>query len=226
MKSIKRFSIKTDVYDKIIEAPASLNDFHLFLAPLFNRELEKIYHPLKASEFQKSIKARTEEDTIEEIDFDEEAWEREQERIREEKRKKYESSVSYIVEKVVKAGELLLSDLREEIGDNVRERDKLIPTIEIFKEVMVELIKGQNLDIAALRKERSSVITDSLEVFEPNIMLLDMLEKYDRDGEITNFIVIRTTGEDVIFEDIAGEDGVKRSIRCSNVRFVALRGQK
>ena len=104
------------------------------------------------------------------------------------------------------------------------ERDKLIPTIEIFKEVMVELIKGQNLDIAALKKERSSVITDSLEVFEPNIMLLDMLEKYDRDGEITNFIVIRTPGEDVIFEDIVGEDGVKRSIKCSNVRFVGLSG--
>ena len=89
---------------------------------------------------------------------------------------------------------------------------------------VVELIKGQNLDIAALKKERSSVITDSLEVFEPNIMLLDMLEKYDRDGEITNFIVIRTPGEDVIFEDIVGEDGVKRSIKCSNVRFVGLRG--
>ncbi len=224
VKSIKRFSVKTDVYDKIIEAPASLEEFHFFLAPLFNREIEKNYNPLKASEFQKNIKAKTEEDTVEEIDFDEEEWEREQERIREEKRKKYESSVSYIVDKVVKAGEILLSDLREEIGDNVCERDKLIPTIEIFKEVMVELIKGQNLDIAALKKERSSVITDSLEVFEPNIMLLDMLEKYDRDGEITNFIVIRTPGEDVIFEDIVGEDGVKRSIKCSNVRFVGLSG--
>lgn len=221
--SIKRFSVKMDLYDKVIENPDALENFNYFLAPLFNREIEKIYNPIKASEFQKPVRYKEEEDSVEEIDFDEEVWEREQERLREEKRKKYESSVSYIIEKVVRAGEILLSDMKAEIEENENDRLKLIPSIDVFKEVMVELIKGQNLDIHALKKERSTVITDSLEVFEPNIMILDMLEKYDPDGEITNLIVLKTTGGDVIFSDIICEDGTKKSIRCSDIRFVVVR---
>ncbi len=221
--SIKRFSIKTDFYDEVIKNPEVLEDFNYFLTPLFNREIEKIYHPLKACEFQRPLKYKAEEDSVDNIDFDEEAWEREQERRRQEKKKKYESSVSYIIEKIVSKGEVLLSEMKEEIGNNEVERLKLIPTIDVFKEVMVEMIKGQNLDICALKKERSTVITDSMEVFEPNIMILDLLEKYDPDGEISNLIVLKSTGEDVIFSEIECEDGTKKSIRCSDVRFVAVR---
>lgn len=217
--SIKRFSITKDVYDKILVNPMALQNLEQFLGPLFNRDPEKIYHPVKSAEFQKNIRVKKEEDTVEKIEFDEAAWEEEQRKQREALRRKYESCLSGILKKMLEKDELLLSDLGREAEENSAQKQQLIPSVDIFKEVMVELLKGQTLEIDALREERSTVITDSLEVFEPNVMILDLLERYDPDNEVLRLIIMKKEGEEVIFKDILCEDGNVRNIRCSNVIF-------
>lgn len=41
---IKRFSFRTELYEKVLEQPESLEEPEYFLRPLFNRDPDKIYN--------------------------------------------------------------------------------------------------------------------------------------------------------------------------------------
>ena len=220
---IKRFSLRNDVYDRLLEEPEALEDMNIILAPLFFREASKIYNPDKIFNPHRLIRKKKDEDITENIEFDEAKWEAEQERLREEKRKKYESSLGYIIRELVKRKEMTLEDLGRDVQQKQTSLDDLIPDTDIFKEVMVELLKGQYIDIAALKKERGEVIGDYEAIFEVSYMLLDLLERYDRDGRIKAIKIERLEKDDmVVFENTMTAEGFPRNIRCSNVRFTAL----
>ena len=85
MSLIRRFPMRTELYDKILEDPKGLENLDYFLRPLFNQEIEKVYNLNKAFQLQRPVRRREEEDAAEELDFDEEEWIREQERLRKEK---------------------------------------------------------------------------------------------------------------------------------------------
>ena len=90
MSLIRRFPLRTELYDKVLENPKALENLDYFLRPLFNQEPDKVYNLNKAFQLQRPVRRRMEEDIAEELDFDEEAWMREQERLRKEKLKRYE----------------------------------------------------------------------------------------------------------------------------------------
>ena len=73
MSLIKRFSIRNDLYDSILQNPENLDRLDIFLRPLFNREVDKIYNIGKAFEYQRSIKLREIEEGEILEDFDEES---------------------------------------------------------------------------------------------------------------------------------------------------------
>ena len=100
----------------------------------------------------------------------------------------------------------------------------MIPDIEIFKEVMVELIKSREIDIPALKRERSEFIQESSGGFQLHEMLLYLLEEQEAAGAkvIEKIEICRTEGtEPVVFEEVNDAYGTAKTIRCSDLRFLA-----
>lgn len=214
---IKRFSLRTELYDKILQKPSALEHLDYFLRPLFNQEVEKAYNLNKAFQLQKPIRKGAKEELEEELDFDEEEWQQEQERQREEKMQRYKGSLDYLLRKAADKGEVTLDEICRQTAAVPEEREQLIPNVEIFKEIMVELIKNQEIDIQALKKERREFIQDSSGEFQLNDMLLSLLEKAPH---IRKIEVSRLEDDElVVFENVRDEKGNQKIIRCSNVRI-------
>lgn len=212
---IKRFSFRSDFYDKVLENSECLERMDLFLRPLFTREPDKIYNLNKALEIQKPIRQNREKDETETIDLDEEAWQKEQEKRLREKLKKYETCLSFLLNVTLKRGEITLN----EISRNLTESEKicLFPNIQIFKEIMVELIKNQRIDILALKKEKSEYIQEKSDQFQLNEMLLSLVER--QSIPIQRVEVFQLKGKIIKFYGVQSEDGSEKCVCCSNVLF-------
>ena len=218
MSLIRRFPLRTELYDKVLANPKALADLDLFLRPLFNQEPDKTYNLNKAFQLQRPVRKRMEEDSAEELDFDEEAWMQEQEMRRKEKLKKYEVCLCRLLGYAVKTGEASLLEISVAVEGQVEEREQLIPNVEIFKEIMVELIKNQEIDIAVLLRERSEYIQDMPGEFQLNEMLLHLVEEYPEFRGIRRVETYRIEdGGTVTFEGILDQDKAAKTIRCSNV---------
>ena len=222
MSLIRRFPLRTGLYDRILENAGALAGVEYFLRPLFNRDGEKIYNLNKAFQYQRLSKKNEEADTEEALDFDEEAWQAERERIQREKIKRYRKSLSCLIEKASEKGEISLQELGGSL--TLEEKEKLIPNVEIFKEIMVELIRNREIDIRELRKERSQFIQDSPGEFQINDMLLQLAdeeqeERRKKDGQpILKIETYRIDdGSTVVFHSVENERGEQKDIRCSNV---------
>lgn len=218
MSFIKRFSFRSDMYDKVLENPGALERLDYFLRPLFGRDIEKIYNLNKSFSLQRPVRRQKEKDIEETFDYDEEKWQKEQDLLRKKKLKKYEESLGYLLRETKGRGEITLHEVGARLEKSAEEKDKLIPNVEIFKEIMVELIKNCEIDIEALKKERSEYIQDRPGEFQLNEMLLYLVEEYPENSDITKVEVYRVEdGGAVTFDSILDENGVKKSIRCSDV---------
>lgn len=222
MSLIKRFSLRSELYEKLQENPESLERLDLFFRPLFGRDPDKIYNLNKSLELQRPIRKRSEEDEVEMIDLDEEVWQEEQERRLIEKLKKYEGSLSFLMEAALKKGEITLEEISLNISESDKDRERLIPNTEIFKEIMVELIKNQKIDIGALKKEKSEYIQEKADNFQLNEMLLNLTDNHGI--PIQRIEVHRLEDGKVIeFGSVQSEDGRVKRICCSNVLLRVIR---
>ncbi len=224
MSLIRRFPFRAELYDKILEKPEALQNLDYFLRPLFNQETDKIYNLNKAFQLQRPVRKKEEADIEEELDFDEEEWQREQERLHREKLKRYEKSLYSLIRYASEKGEISLREIGALTQDNREERECLIPNVEIFKEIMVEMIKNREIDLPALRKERSEYIQDRPGEFQLNEMLLRLTEEYPENQTIQRIETYRMEdGTTVVFDGVLNEDKVRKSIRCSNVLIRVIR---
>ena len=230
---VKRFSLRNEVYDKILDDPNALGNMSELLAPLFNRDVDGVYNPASAAGLQRTSRKKKEEDSTEDIECDEELWEREKQARLKERRKKYEGCLTFILSRAVKRGSVMLSEIEEEIAEEALKHnteeweaekqpakiDVLIPTIDIFKEIMVELIKGRTLDLNALKTERRESFEDDSEVFEVNRMVLDIMERLDPEESVAHIVISKQGDSKVSFGNIYDEQGRLREIRCSDVKI-------
>ncbi len=224
MSLIKRFPLRSELYDKILENPAALEELDYFLRPLFNRDIDKSYNINKAFELQRPVRKREEKDSTEELDFDEEEWQQEQERLRREKLKRYEESLGFLLEMADENGGISLKEIRDRIRENSGDQDRLIPNVEIFKEIMVELIKNREIDVKALERERSEFIQDAPMEFQLSEMVLHLTEEYPRNHGIVGIVTYRLEDEEeVLFEDVMDQRGERKRIKCSNVMIEVRR---
>ena len=214
---IKRFSFRTEFYDKVLEDASALENLDYFLRPLFCQDIDKIYNLNKAFQLQKPVRKREEQDSEEVLDFDEDAWQKEQEELRKIKMKKYEDSLDCIFRYASENGEISLKQLQEKTKDH-EDRDRLIPCVEIFKEIMVELIRNREIDIEALQKERSAFIQEKSGEFQLNDMILQLVDEHKEYADMAGIETYRIPGDSVVvFENVLDEEGRTKSIRCSNV---------
>ena len=111
-----------------------------------------------------------------------------------------------------------MKELSAELSEE--ERRELIPNVEVFKEIMVELIRNREIDLEALKKEQSQYLQDEPEEFQINEMLLKLT-----DNTLKKLRIERLGDrEPVVFAGIPDGEGRIKSIRCSNVRIQAVRG--
>lgn len=228
---IRRFSLRNEFYDKVLENPAALENLDYFLRPLFNQEPGKVYNLNKALQYQKPSARNEEEDTEEVLDFDEDAYRKELEEKHRKKMKQYENSLEIILEQAVSEGEISLLDLQDRIRENEKSSAKikkqLIPSVEIFKEIMVELVRNKEIDIEKLKRERSEFIQEQTEDFQLNEMLLKLSENRFADQKIHKIEVYRIEdGNTVTFDNVLTEMGETKSIRCSNILIRIVRSEE
>ena len=222
MSLIQRFSIRTELYDKILEQPRYLENIDLFFRPLFHQQIPKIYNLNKCMELQRPVRKKAEEDAGELLDFDERQWQDELERKKREKLKRYEDSLAFIIDAALEKGSLSMAELKVLLEQDDKARETCIPSIDVFKEIMVELIKNREICIETLRKEKSEFITEQASDFQLNDMLLSLTENSTGNGrdrrKIRKIFTERTKdGSVVSFAHIQDDFGNERTIRCTNV---------
>jgi len=222
MSLIQRFSLRTEVYDKILENADHLENLDILFRPLFHQEPGKIYNLNKCLELQRPVRKKKTEEETEILDFDEDNWKEELVKKKKEKLIKYEGSLGCILDIAQERGKVTLQEIKD-VLEQRKEQDisVLIPDIDIFKEIMIELIKSKEIDIAALKKEKSEYITEQTLDFQLNEMILKLAEQDERKNKITKIYVSRTTKKQVIeFTHILDEKGNEKTIRCSNVEII------
>lgn len=230
MSFIKRFSFRNDFYDKILEHPEGLQQMDLFLRPLFSNNPDKIYNLKKVTELQKPITKKSVVDEDEVMDFGEDEWQEEMEKKQREKLMKYENSLTFLVDQVLENGKITLDELAVKANEQGELRDTLIPNVNIFKEIMVELIKNKEINVEDLRKEQSEFISDTSNRFQLNAMLLAILDKKDESRSNQNSVTMKIRklkiyrkedGKTIEFRDVLDENGAQKTIMCSNVQIWA-----
>ncbi len=217
MSLIKRFSIRNELYDQVLIEPDNLDRLDIFLRPLLNREMDRTYHIGKAFEYQRIINRSEYEESEALEDFDDEAWLQEQKTKLEKKLRVYKDSLLCILQYTYQHKSLSLQKLNKVITEE--ERSLLIPNLEIFREIMVELIKNRSFVFDDLRKEREEHFTDKIDGFQINLCLLELIEEHDRYKRVKSFEVTRADGDIVEFLNVADEYGQMKKVRCSNVIF-------
>ncbi len=215
MSFIRRFSLQSELYEKILETPKSLARLDIFLRPLFGGAPEKIYNLKKAAQLQRPVRRRAEE-AEETMEFGDEDWMEVQERQRKEKLQKYEKSLRFLLQRVLSSptGEISLEEIGQTLTDG--QQKELIPDAQIFKEIMVELLRGGEIDIEKLRQERREYISEFSGGFQLNEMLLALAEELP--GRIRTVAAWRLEdGKTVCFDAVEDENGDSKRILCSNV---------
>ena len=217
MSLVKRFNLRTDLYDGILENPESLSRLELFFHPLFNRDPDRILNLNKAFEPQKASFSEDEADSTVDMDFDEEAWRTEQEQRRRNKLQKYEKCLKLLLGAAIEKKAVFLSEIKDGLNGEAEIR-QLIPYVNIFKEVMVELLRARAIDVRALKKEKADYIQEESGDFRLNDMILKILGENPDYYNITAVFIEKASGRPpVIFENIQENRTETRTIRCSDV---------
>ena len=222
MSYIRRFSIRSELYEKILDHPEALGRLDLFLRPLFSNEPEKVYNLKKSLELQRPVRRKVTEEEAEHLEFGDEEWMRQEELRQQEKLAKYERSLSCILQKAAEAegGRISLEEIQKMLLERPEEAAALIPNVQIFKEIMVELLRNRRVDLRKLKKERREYLNEGAGGFQLNEMLLSLDEAMGLGMRELSVYRIED-GKVITFE--YEEDGEKKRICCSNVQICIRR---
>ena len=217
MTLVQRFPFRSDIYDVILKDAALLKNIDRVFNPLFVSRVHKIFNPEKMLEYQKKLQKFSVDDEAVELDFDEDAYNREKEQRRLEHMKKYEDCIGVLLEYLLENGTFTLQDLSE--GCDKEAWQRLFPTAEIFREVIIEFLTAGTIDISELQKEQTNYLVDASEGFVLNEKLLSLMEnkRFRKIGKICIFPM--EDSEHVLFQNIMSESGNKRNFKCSNIGF-------
>ena len=217
MTLVQRFPFRSDVYDVILKDAGLLKNTDKIFNPLFMNMPDKIFNPEKMLEFQKRLKKSDNTDDDMELDFDEEEFNREKELKRQERMRKYAQCITVILDKLLENKEISLELLNEKCTEE--ERKKLIPTAEIFREVIIEFLTEGDIDISELRKEQTEYLMDTSEGFILNEMLLGIMDNSAYRSIKKIYVYQIEDGQYIHFKHVRDEAGNYKNFKCSNIGF-------
>ncbi|WP_251209899.1 hypothetical protein [Acetatifactor aquisgranensis] len=218
MSFIRRFSLRNELYEEILKRPEGLSRMEIFLRPLFGNEPEKIYNLKKCTELQRPLRKKGEDETEAVMEFGDEEWMQEEERLRQQRLAGYEGCLLFLLQRAMGAdtGEVSLEEIRQGLDADGEDYARLLPSVQIFKEVMVELLRGREIDIEVLREERRNFIGEFSSGFQLNEMLLNLIEMHGL--MIRKVTVYRIEdGKVIAFEHVPDDTGRQKTVCCSNV---------
>ena len=224
MALIERFNFKSEVYNKILDNPEKLDNIELFLRPLLKMDPRKIYNINKALEYQKSINEKSlEKDeflTFEEGDLLEEENKRKLERL-----EKYKGVIEIILELGRERGSISLGEINSLINESEVLMNSLIPSIQIFREVIIEMLKNRIIDIEEIKEERKNIVESGEIEFQLNKSILEILDTNKSLKRISKIKVEKIIDNcDVKLEGLKDEKGVIRNFICSDISFEIIDG--
>lgn len=216
MSLIKRFDLRKELYQPILEDASRLTNIEIFLNPLLSNEPDRIYNLNKALEYQKPVRKNGGEDT-EVISFDEEDWEEERKERIAKKQALYDGILGTLLGAVMQnGGNISLEQLMQSISEE--QKQKMTADIGALKTVVVELLREKCVDIERLKKERRDYILEENEEFHLGESLLRLFG----DSEVSRITAERIEdGKEVVL--CRQENG--RRIVCSNVN-IAIYSEK
>jgi len=221
MSLIKRFNIGAGIFDKISEDSSKLASIDYIFRPLYRSPINKMYNLNKCLQYQKSIKAKElEEDEV--VSFEESHFleeKREKARI---KLVKYKNSLRIILESAYVKGEVSLKELSEKVKEDANNKQVLIPTVEIFREIIIELLKYKHIDISELKKEKEETISEKEKFeFELNETILNLVDENIELSDIKTIYIskILHSKEKIKFYGLPSDNGIVKTVICSNVSF-------
>lgn len=222
MAVIKRINFNNDISDYIIKDAAKLGSLDKIFRPLYLSKPSKYYNINKCLQYQRTINFR-EDDAEEEIALDSESFMEEKKRELEIKLLKYRGVLELLLNFLVdsESKKISLSQIVTQVEDNKTLRESFIPSAEIFREIMIELLKSSYIDVNELRKEENNELEDdSLIGFQLNKMLLILIE------ENSKFSDVKVIETEKLIEDspvkIHGalmDNGYVKTVTCSNIEF-------
>lgn len=219
MVLIKRVNINSDIYEHILDDVSKLDKMNVFLSPLFKPELAKHYNINKSVQYQKVIKSNDDEDNI--VVIDDEEFNRQKEAELRRKLLLYESSVAFILTEAEKSREVTLSRIRDTTWGDADKINELIPTVEIFREVVIELLKSKTINIRELTEEMKSVVSyDKSSDFQLNETILKLVGERKHLSKIKYIRVSKCDSrEKVVFHELKSEKGIVKTVKCTDLKI-------
>ena len=220
MALIERFDIKKEVFNKVLEDSGKLDNIHLMFSSLFTKNPDKNYNINKAFEFQKPVRAKDNEEDEEILSFNEEDVIEAENKRKLQRIEKCNKVIELILEFTLKNGKITLSEINNMIKENEVLVELLIPTVEIFREVIIEMLKVKDINIDELREERKTAIENCEIEFQLSNSILDVIDRNKFLSKILNIRISKIElGEDVKLEQVKNEEGEYRNFICSDIVF-------
>lgn len=220
MSLIERFDIKKEVFNKILENPNKLDNIHLLFSSLFTRNPDKNYNLNKAFQFQQPVRAKDNEDDEELLSFNEEDIIEAENKKKLERIEKCNKIIELILEFACEKGKITLSEINNKISESEVLKDVLIPTVEIFREVIIEMLKVRDININELEEERKTSIDNNEIEFQLNKSILELIDRNDLLSNVSEIKVNKVEfGEDIKLEHVKDENGDYKNFICSDIVF-------
>lgn len=220
--AIKRINFRSEIYEPILDDISRISALDKILRPLYISQLRQFYNINKSLQYQRVIKVKDDE-VEEELALDEAGFKEEMERERREQLLKYRGVLVVLLDYIAGSSDKRIS-LREIVGDAERNKDTktaLVPTVEIFREVMIELLKAGSINIGELRQEtKKSIEDDELIDFELNKTVLALVEENKRFTRIREINISKIAGDTPVkIYGAQTERGYVKTVICSNIEF-------
>lgn len=222
MSLIKRFSLENELFEPMLKNSGIMARLDRFLRPLFNQDCEPQYNINKAFAPQKLVRGRQVEEEELEMLFDDGAWQEEQQRKQKEKLRKYRLALQTLLEYVNEYKTLTLKALSECVTQETI--CDLMPTVDIFKEIMIELIKVRKIDVEEVIEASKAYLEEESLSFHLTPMLIKLIQEEETLSEIKSIEVYRLKeDEPIVFYGVKNEQGKATQIKCSNVMLKVKR---
>lgn len=218
MSVVKRFNLYSEVYDKILSDVNLLKNIDLLFNPLLVKPIKKSYNINKAFQFQKPIKdKKIEEDSF--ILFDDEEFQEEQIKKKQAKLLQYKLCLTTLLNYITNYRECTLKQISREVSLDENRQSILIPTVEIFREVIIELLKNKYIDIDVIRKEKTTTIISNNYEFYLTEMILEIIDENIEFANIKSIYSYKLDDEVVMFSEVKSENQIIKTVKCSNICF-------
>jgi hypothetical protein len=225
MASIKRISFRDKIMDRVLSDSRNIEAMDRIFRPLYLSRPVKRYNLAKCLQYQRVVKA-AEDEPEEEIALDEESYRQEKERERQRKQAMYRGVLENVIFFVegCEGRQCTLRDIAGAVFEGNLDQSLIIPSAEIFREVMIELLKSEHIELQQLHKEEEGSIEDEAsDGFEVSATFLSIVDENIRLKSVKGLEIYKVPGDEPVrLYGVPMDNGLVKTVTCSNIGFRCL----